>query len=125
MKIVVSFCLITVLFFSPASHKSVYAAGYADASSICLLVKENNKKRLRKLLKELHLKIKVLYSSVKCNGVNLVQFAMQHNAGKVGKFLVKKIPASALKKNGDLDWANANGHGDSEVTKALIARVGG
>lgn len=120
---VVSICLLVVLSFSPAQTSKVAAAGFNDASSVCIYIAENDKNRLRKLLKELRIKLRSLYEEMTCNGENLLQFAMSRKADDIGVFMIKKIPVSVLKEKGDLEWANANGHGDSEIAKALVERL--
>ncbi len=97
---------------------------YSDLGSICLYIAENDKKRLRKMLKTNRVKIRELYKDIKCNEKSLLQFALERKADDVGIFMVKKIPISSLKKKGVLEWAQSNGFADSEITKALSSRIG-
>ena len=100
------------------------SSAFADIGSICLYVAEDDKKRLRKLLKTNRVKIRNLYKDVKCNEKSLLQFAIERNANTVGVFMVKKIPVSQLKSQGDLEWAQGNGFADSAITKAITDRIG-
>ena len=93
-------------------------------ASICEYVQKNDKSRLRKQLKQNRLKLRNIYSGISCNGLSLLRFAMKNNADAVGKFMVKKLPASELAANGDYDWATANGYGDSAIAAAIKARAG-
>ena len=115
--------LIVVCFCSLILPTKLYA--FADLDSICLYIAEDNKKRLRKTLKKSHVKMRSLFKDMSCNELSLLQFAIQRKAKNVGLFIVKKVPVSTLKKSGVLQWIEENGHSDSEITAALLKRVGG
>ena len=66
-----------------------------------------------------------LFKDMSCNELSLLQFAIQRKAKNVGLFIVKKVPVSTLKKSGVLQWIEENGYSDSEITAALLKRVGG
>ncbi|MCJ8320171.1 MAG: DUF3718 domain-containing protein [Colwellia sp.] len=118
--IVVVFIIVSLTFtVIPKSY------AYSGLDSICLFIAENDKNRLRKLLKTNRVKIRKLYPDMRCNDKSLLQFAIEKQAKEVGMFIVKKIPASLLKKKGDLKWAEDNGYADSEITTALRERIGG
>ena len=61
---------------------------------------------------------------VTCNGLNLLQFAMDKKANSVGEYIVKRLPTSKLKSGDDLNWATSNGHGDSPIVAAIKDRAG-
>ena len=115
--------LIVVCFCSLILPTKLYA--FADLDSICLYIAEDNKKRLRKTLKKSHVKMRSLFKDMSCNELSLLQFAIQRKAKNVGLFIVKKVPVSTLKKSGVLQWIEENGYSDSEITAALLKRVGG
>ena len=117
--IIISFVFLCLI---PTTVPKSYAS--SDLASICLYVAENDKKRLRKLLKSNHVKIRKLYQEISCNNKSLLQFAIEKKSKDVGLFMVKKIPVSLLKKKGALKWAEDNGHADSDITAALRKRVG-
>jgi hypothetical protein len=120
-KLIIIFVIFVSLIFAiiPKSY------AFSDLDSICLYIAENDKKRLRKALKTSHVKIRKLYQDMRCNDKSLLQFAIERKAKEVGLFMVKKIPVSLLKKKGALEWAESNGHADSDITVALKKRVGG
>lgn len=98
----------------------------ADVASalvgICDNVATDNKSRFRKKLKEAGIKLRNIYDGISCGGNNLVRYAMIKNAEGVGKFIVGRMPASHFAGSGDLDWANANGHGASSIAQAIKKR---
>lgn len=94
------------------------------AATLCEYVAANDKSRLRKQLKSNKIKLRNIYDGVICSGNNLLRFSMIKNADKVGKFIVKKLPAKQLKASGDFEWAGANGHGGSAVAAAIKERAG-
>jgi len=72
------------------------AKAYNIALNICEYVAADDKKRLRKLLKTNHLKIRDLFSDITCDADNLLVFAAKRNANDVGDFIIKKVPKSVL-----------------------------
>jgi hypothetical protein len=119
-KILFSF---TILLFLTVNLSFVVNAT-SDLGSICLYIAEDDKNRLRKMLKNTRSKVKQLYKDIQCNNVSILRFAMQRKADKSGVFMVKKISISLLKKGGDVAWANENGFADSATAKAIAKRVG-
>jgi len=120
IKFISTFIFIFFTFVIPSKS---YA--FSDLDSICLYIAEDDKKRLRKTLKTSRVKIRSLFKDMSCNKLSLLQFAIQRKSKSVGLFIVKKIPVSALKKSGILQWTDENGHADSEITAALKERIGG
>ncbi|PAJ74885.1 hypothetical protein CJF42_08130 [Pseudoalteromonas sp. NBT06-2] len=94
------------------------------AASLCDYVAADDKKRLRKKLKESRVKLRNIFSGVTCSGNNLLRHAMKNNADGTGKFIVKKLPKSDLAAGGDVDWAAENGHSDSPIVAGIKARAG-
>jgi len=117
--------VVVFIFVSLTFTVSLKSYAYSGLDNICLFIAENDKNRLRKLLKTSRVKIRKLYPDMRCNNKTLLQFAIEKNAKDVGVFIVKKIPPSLLKKNEELQWAEDNGFSDSEITTALKKRVGG
>lgn len=129
MQIVKTFIatIITVsILFVMQPAKPVKAAGSDQlVLLICNNIKGNDKYRLRKLLKENRLKIKKIYTAIKCDGLSMIQYALQNNAVEIGVFIVKRAPSSLIKKSNDLAWATDNGFADHEITAAIKKRIGG
>ncbi|MCH1924378.1 DUF3718 domain-containing protein [Shewanella sp. C32] len=100
------------------------------AVGICTEVQADNKMRLRKELKDNRLKLRNIYGSVACNGESILRFAYHSNANDTGEFIAQRLltdQLQAAESDGKsiLDWANANGFGDSPITKAIKERLGG
>lgn len=107
-----------IAFSTPAKSADVASvlAGFCDN------VATDNKSRVRKKLKEAGVKLRHIYDGITCGGENLVRYAMTKNAQGAGEFIVKRMPASHFSDSGDLDWAIANGHGDTDIAKAIKDR---
>jgi len=59
---------------------------------ICEYVQANDKTRLRKFLKNQKLKIRNLYSDLRCNNDNILIFSAKSQALDVGDFIIGKLP---------------------------------
>lgn len=79
--------------FSPNAH------AFNIAQNICEYIAADDKKRLRKLLKANHLKLRKLYGDVTCNKLNILSFTASKQSSKIGELMVKKLPKAILKEN--------------------------
>lgn len=77
----------------------VTASAFNIAQSVCDYIAADDKKRLRKLLKSNHLKLRKLQKEVTCNGKDLLLFAADRKSQTVGALLVKKLPKKILSAN--------------------------
>jgi len=119
-----SVALVTVVLLANLIvSKPVYAAD-ALVISICNFVAADDKNRLRKKLRSSKVKLRNIYDGIACNGMSLLQFAMQKNSVNVGQYIVKRLPSGKLAKGADLTWADANGFSDSAITTAIKERIG-
>lgn len=116
--------LITMLLVSNSVYSSKAQAADVGAllAGICENVATDDKTRFRKKLKEAGVKLRNIYDGISCGGVPLVRYAMQKGAQKTGTFIVKRLPGSHFASSGDLDWANANGFGGTDIAKAISSR---
>ncbi|MBU2871196.1 DUF3718 domain-containing protein [Colwellia sp. E2M01] len=64
---------------------------------ICEYVQANDKARLRSFLKQNKLKIRNIYSELRCNGDNILIFSAKSNALEVGEFIIGKLPSKDVK----------------------------
>lgn len=106
------------------------AGGDQLVASICDYVKSNDKKRLRKKLKESRVKLRNVYSDVSCDGSSLLRTAMTNNAEKVGSFIAKRLSKRELvKAEADgktiLAWAESNGYGGGNISATIKEKIGG
>lgn len=93
------------------------------ALNLCTYVQGDDRMRMRQRIREERVRLRQVYDGVRCNGMSLIQFAMANSASDIGTFMVSQLPASQLASNGDLDWAESNGHGDSAVAAAIRERT--
>lgn len=119
-----SLALVAILAFNVVIGVKPAKANQQLVASICDYVATDQKSRLRKKLKESRVKLRNIYSSISCNGMSLIRFAVDKNSVDIGVFIVKKIPASKLSSFGDVAWAEANGHAGSEIIAKLKSRIG-
>lgn len=94
------------------------------ALNLCTYVQGNDRMRMRQRMREDRIRLRQVYDGVRCNNMSLLQFAMANGSSDIGSFMVSQLPASSLADSGELDWAEANGHGDSEIAEAIRERVG-
>ena len=69
------------------------------SKNICEYIAVDDKKRLRKLLKQNRLKLRKLITYISCNADNMLIFAAKRKTNKVGGLLVKKLPKEVLKEH--------------------------
>ncbi|RUO29631.1 hypothetical protein CWE12_07430 [Aliidiomarina sedimenti] len=93
------------------------------ALNMCTYVQGDDRMRMRQRMREDRLRLRSVYDGILCNNMSLIQFAMASGSADIGTFMVSQLPASQLASNGDLEWAEANGHGDSEVAQAIRERT--
>jgi len=123
MKLLATLLSVTLVLGSVSYSAPAKSADVASLlAGLCENVATDNKSRLRKKLKEAGVKLRNIYDGITCGGEPLVRYAMIKGASGAGTFIVKRMPASHFKGSGDLDWANANGHGDSDIAKAIANR---
>ena len=120
--VAVAAILSTGLYTAPAhSYDNV-------AKAMCNYIVADHKSRFRDQLRSNKIKLKKVYKQISCNGHSLLRFAMTNDADNVGKFIVKRLPASLLKKAESdgvtvFDWAKANGKEASAIAQAVKARA--
>lgn len=109
------------------ANLSVTGAAQADAlaQNLCTYVEGNDRLRMRQKLREDRVQLRRVYESIVCNGMTLIQFAMQTGSDDIGEFMVSQLPGSTIESAGDLEWAESNGHGNGGVAQAIRERIGG
>lgn len=94
------------------------------AQNLCTYVDGDDRLRMRQRLREDRVQLRRVYDGVLCNGLTLLQFAMQVGSDDIGEFIVSQLPGSMIESSGDLEWAESNGHGDSAIANAMRDRIG-
>jgi len=88
------------------------------AQSVCEYVAADDKKRMRSFLKTNKLKIRNIFGGVQCNGVNLLEFAVNKGAVETGTLMINKLPKKVVSAH----LANIQG-GVQALIDAANARV--
>ena len=99
MKKILLAASITALTMASIAPVSVANANENMSLRICEYISVNDKKRLRTYLKTKKLKIRKIFSDIKCNGQNLLVFAASSNALDTGELIIGKIPAKVVAEN--------------------------
>ena len=102
-------------------------AAHADeqlASAMCGYIKEDNRNQLRKLLSDNKINVRNIFSSISCNGENMLQFAIRSDAYESGTFLVKQMPSKTLAEFDYASWAGSNGFAASPLVNEIKTRIG-
>lgn len=87
-------CLIlSIIVLSP----SVQA--FNIAQNVCEYIAADDKKRLRKLLKTNHLKIRTIFDDITCNGQNILVFSVDRKSSEISDLIIKKLPKDVLQEN--------------------------
>ena len=91
--ILLSSLVLSAMAFTPSAS--------ADEMSlrICEYVAANDKDRLRSYLKKNNLKVRSIFSSLKCNNKNLLVFSASSTALEVGEFILGQIPVSEVEES--------------------------
>lgn len=99
------------------------------AEGLCTAISADDRQRLRTILNNNNMRVRNIYSGVRCNGYSMLQFAITAEAEQVGELITRQLPASVIEQdtvNGEsmLDWAQSSGYGSSAVVAAVRARLG-
>ncbi|RUO27919.1 hypothetical protein CWE12_13375 [Aliidiomarina sedimenti] len=99
------------------------------AEGICTAISADDRQRLRTILSNHNMRLRNIYSGVRCNGYSMLQFAITAEAAQVGEMITRQLPASAIEEdtvNGEtmLNWAESSGYGSSAVVDAVRSRLG-
>ncbi|MCM2681299.1 DUF3718 domain-containing protein [Echinimonas agarilytica] len=119
--------VLTALLAAPVF--SVNAVGGDQVlTSLCNYTAQNDKNRVRKTLKNAEIRLRDIYSDFQCNNLSLLRFAMSKDAVEAGEFIVKKVSKKQLTQPESdgatvLEWAAANGKGDSPIVAAINDRI--
>lgn len=116
---------LAVAFATTAFISTPVTANDQLAQSICAYVAADSRNNLRKTLSDNRLRLSNVYSSIMCDGLPLIRFAIKNGANDTADFIIKQLPGSQVAASGDVEWAQSNGFGSSPVVEALIARAGG
>ncbi|WP_185960781.1 DUF3718 domain-containing protein [Aliidiomarina halalkaliphila] len=113
--------------FFPLGKATAQGEGIAEA--ICFEISSDNLRELSTIINRHNLRLRNLYTSVRCNGYSMLQFAITAEAEDVGRMLTRSLPPRMI-KNDEVDgvpllrWAESTGYGSSPIVLAVRERIG-
>ncbi|RUO24294.1 hypothetical protein CWE09_10475 [Aliidiomarina minuta] len=98
------------------------------AEGLCTAISADDRQRLRTILSNHNMRVRNIYTSIRCNNYSMLQFAITAEAEQVGEMLTRQLPASVIDDdtvNGEhiLSWAESTGYGSSAVVAAVRNRI--
>lgn len=93
---------------SQAQQLGVQNVSADTALAICSYVRTNDTRALKQKLQYERKRLRDIYTSVRCNNLSLIQFALQHNAHDVGRFLAISANPDSIMQAGDMEWAKSH-----------------
>jgi hypothetical protein len=117
-KGILAFALVASMGITSIQAKDLNTA----LAGICAHVKADDKTRLRKKLKENHIKLRAIYDGITCSGSNLIEYAIKNDSGNVGKYMVGKMPKGHFDKIDYSLIAKSAGKESSEILVRIASR---
>ncbi|EGN75277.1 Protein of unknown function (DUF3718) [Idiomarina sp. A28L] len=113
---------------APASRPVQSFGGESVAKEICYSISADNRREFQNILDRNGLRIRNMYTAIKCNGYSLLQFAVIAEATDTGMLLTRSLPARMIleeNENGDsiLEWAETTGYHNSPIIRAVRERL--
>lgn len=105
-------------------------ANDAIAEGLCTAISADDRQRLRTILSNHNVRIRNVFSSVRCNGYSMLQFAITAEASDVGELLIRQLPVRAIEEDtfegkSVLEWAEQSGYANSSVVSVVRERLNG
>ncbi|RAJ94960.1 DUF3718 domain-containing protein [Aliidiomarina maris] len=99
------------------------------AEGICTAISADDRQRLRTILSNHNMRVRNVFTGIRCNGYSMLQFAITAEAAQVGDMITRQLPASMIAQdtvNGVpvLEWAESSGYASSDVVAAVRTRLG-
>lgn len=113
---------------APVSRPIQSFGGEELAKEICYSISADNRREFQNILDRNGLRIRNMYSAIKCNGYSILQFAVIAEATDTGMLLTRSLPARMIleeNESGDsiLDWAETTGYHNSPIIRAVRERL--
>jgi len=120
-------CLIAFVLLGMMTHPVAAQNGYQSSSDelallFCGYVRANDSTNFRNKLRELRLRLRDIYTGVRCNQSSMIQFAAVNNAIEVGRFIAHSVLIQDLEQAGDLQWLEQVGI-EHPIAAALHQRI--
>jgi hypothetical protein len=91
--------------------------------AICTMARDDSTRELQKKLLELRVRLRDIYSGVRCNQLSLMQFAMSYEAINVAYYLASYANIDDLVASGDLEWLTQHDLMETAVGQVLLQRL--
>ncbi|MDX1705286.1 DUF3718 domain-containing protein [Pseudidiomarina sp.] len=112
----------TLLPVSPARAQAL--SGTDELALVfCTYVRDNDSNRLRSKLRAERMRMRDIYSSVRCNDSSLIQFALRHKSYEIGRYIAASVEAEDLLASGDYEWARQHQLLDNPIGQVLRSRL--
>lgn len=100
------------------------------AEGLCTAISADDRQRLRTILSNHNVRIRNVFSSIRCNGQSMLQFAITAEADEVGEMLIRQLPVRAIEEDlidgkSVLEWAEQAGYASSAVVGVVRERLAG
>lgn len=112
---------------TPFQRAAQSFSGESIAKEICYSISADNRREFENILNRNSLRIRGIFSAVKCNSYSLLQFAVIAEATDTGMLLTRSLPARVIlaeDENGDsiIEWAETTGYHNSPIILAIRER---
>jgi|SRR5690554_3414331 len=115
--------IVTVGLLLPTQAQAQYRENGDDLALLfCSLVQANDTHNFRNQLRELRLRIRDIYSRIRCNNQSMIQFAATSNSYEIGRFIAHSVLPEDLRSSGDLNWVQQL-NDDHPIADVVIERT--
>ncbi len=122
-----------LLFFVATTAAIIPTKSYANndiAEGLCSAIVADDRQRMRTILSNNNMRLRNIFSGVRCNGYSMLQFAITAEAVDVGEMLIRQLPVRSIEEdliNGQsvMQWAESAGYGSSLVLQVVRERLNG
>lgn len=105
----------------PASAQS-FIESEEVALVFCSYVRDNDTVRLQRKLRDLRIRLRDVYSHLRCNNATLIQFAVKNNANDIGTFIARSVSLDDIREVGDLEWMRESNLLETPIGETLASR---
>ncbi len=89
----------------------------------CSYVRANDSIAFRNKLRDFRLRIRNIYSSIRCNDKTMIQFAAASEAYEIGSMIATRVPSRDLRTTGDAQWAAQKPHSTNPIVHIIQERL--
>ncbi|MGQ4276584.1 DUF3718 domain-containing protein [Pseudidiomarina sp. E22-M8] len=104
----------------------VAAQSYFESEEVALIfcsyVRDNDTVRLQRKLRDLRIRLRDVYSHIRCNNATLIQFAVKSNANDIGSFIARSVSADDIQATGDYKWLHEHDLMQTPIGQILARR---